>query len=182
MRLDVPAQRLFDWPADDLVAALPEAEDAIWDRYSARQEQFPAHRRTRSIRFVWVEELRKGLEPEAVDEAPPALHAAAMACGRAIADHYGGTILRLMLTEMAPGAVIPRHIDTGDMLTHSHRCHMAVVTNPRVRFEVGRHSLHFAPGEVWEFDNLRRHAVINLGDTRRVHLICNVLPASTPFR
>jgi quercetin dioxygenase-like cupin family protein len=182
MRMELPAARLFDWPADDLIAALPAEADPVWDRYAARQEQFPAHRRTRSIRFIWVDELRPGLTPEIVDEAPVALRDAAMAAGRAIAGHYGGTILRLMLTEMAPGTAIPRHIDTGDMLTHSHRCHMAVVTNSRVRFEVGRHSLHFAPGEVWEFDNMRRHAVINLGETRRVHLICNVLPADSVFR
>lgn len=173
------AERLFDWPLDALLAAMPDARDPLWDAYSERQERFPAHRKTRSIRFVWLEELTPGALPEPVYDAPPALRDAAMACGEAIAGHYGGPILRLLLTEMAPGTSIPRHSDTGDLLTFSHRCHVAVLTNPRVRFEIGEEAFYFAPGEVWEIDNLRRHAVVNLGETRRVHLICNVLPPAT---
>lgn len=113
-----------------------------------------------------------------IGDAPPALRDAAIACGEAIAAHYGGTILRLLLAELAPGSTIPRHQDGGELLTRSHRCHVPIVTNPHVRFEIGETAHYFAPGEVWEVDNMRRHGVVNLGKSRRVHLICNVLPSA----
>jgi hypothetical protein len=176
MRKALAAERLFDWPLNALLAAMPGEDDPVWNLYTERQERFDAHRRTRSIRFIWLDALTPGAVPEAVDGAPLALRDAALACGEAIASHFGGTILRLLLAEMPPGSSIARHHDNGDLLTLSHRCHLAVLTNPHVRFEVGDTAFYFPPGEVWEFDNLRRHAVVNLGKTRRVHLICNVLP------
>ncbi|MET0247516.1 MAG: aspartyl/asparaginyl beta-hydroxylase domain-containing protein [Sphingomonas sp.] len=179
MRLPQAVVPLFSWPLDAILAALPGEEDPLWELWSRRQERFPAHRSTRTIRFIWLESLEPGVAPaiERVDDASPELQAAVLACGEAIAGHHGGRVARLMLTEMAPDTAIPRHVDAGDLLTHTHRCHLAVVTNPRVRFEVGDESFHFAAGQVYEFDNLRRHAVVNMGESRRVHLICNVLPA-----
>lgn len=176
MRRELAAERLFDWPLDALLAAMPEEADPLWDAYSRRQEIYDAHRKTRSIRIVWLDDLKPGAVPEPVGDVPAALRDAAMACGEAIARHYGGTILRLLLAELAPGSTIPRHSDGGDLLTLSHRCHLPIVTNPHVRFEIGDAAWYFAPGEVWEVDNMRRHGVVNLGNARRVHLICNVLP------
>lgn len=180
MRRRLAAERLFDWPLDALLAAMPDEKDPVWDADSSRQERFRTHRTTRSIRFIWLEKLVPGAVPEVIGTAPAALRDAALACGTAIADHYGGTILRLLLAEMAPGASIPPHVDSGVLLTLSHRCHLPVITNPGVRFEVDDAAYYFGPGEVWEFDNLRLHGVVNQSEARRVHLICNILPPSIP--
>jgi hypothetical protein len=180
MRMTTPMAWLFDYPVDDILAQLPEEDDPLWDGFDVRQNRFPAHRVTRTIPILWEEDVQEGVRPEveAVRMAAPRLYDAAMVCAARIAEDRRGTAVRVLLTELPAGGRIPRHVDKGEMLDATHRCHMAVITNPGVRFEVGRQVFHPAAGKVYEFDNMRRHAVVNLGNTRRVHLICNVFPAS----
>jgi aspartyl/asparaginyl beta-hydroxylase (cupin superfamily) len=51
-----------------------------------------------------------------------------------------------------------------------------VVTNPDVSFVIDDVDHRLAAGRCYEFDNTRPHMVANRGATRRVHLICDVLP------
>lgn len=181
MQLDQPITRLFSWPIAEIAAALPASEDPLWDQFALRQKAYPAHNRTRTIAIRWSEQLGDGppvMFP--LDYAPQALTAAVMDCAEAIAAHYpGGRIARVLLTEMPAGAEIPRHRDGTSILEQTHRCHVAILTNPDVEFMIDDRPYHMAAGEVYEFDNMRPHAVNNHGTERRVHLICNVFPAQT---
>jgi aspartyl/asparaginyl beta-hydroxylase (cupin superfamily) len=76
-----------------------------------------------------------------------------------------------------PGASVGEHADEGISLEQTHRCHVAVVTNPEVRFVIEGSSYYLEPGEAYEVDNMRLHSVSNPTGQRRVHLICNILPA-----
>ena len=61
----------------------------------------------------------------------------------------------------------------------SHRYHLALKTNELVDFAIDGEIRHFAPGEIWEINNRRYHAVRNLGEEPRIHLIGYGPSAST---
>ena len=90
--------------------------------------------------------------------------------------HYDGRVVIAVLAELAPGASILPHRDSGPIHTRSHRCHLPIVTKPDVDFVIDGGSFHLAPGRAYEVDNIRGHAVHNRGTERRVHLVCNVMP------
>jgi hypothetical protein len=64
----------------------------------------------------------------------------------------------------------------------SHRYHVAIRTNPLVDFGIGDRVQHFAPGEVWEINNRKYHAVRNLGQEGRVHLILDYVVPGEEIR
>lgn len=178
MQMSDPIRHIVSCPVDAILAALPNEADPLWDYFSLRQATFKAHRRTRSIVFLLTNTSLKGV-PVVMDMgyAPPALRDAAMACGQRLLTHFeGGKILRLLLTELPPGAAIGRHHDSGDILESTHRCHIPVLTNPAVTFMVDDVDYRLAAGEAYEFDNMRVHGVSNAGAERRIHLICDILP------
>lgn len=73
-------------------------------------------------------------------------------------------VVRLLLASMEPGVVIPIHHDTGEWVNQMHRVHVALQTNPNVRFLVGHqetemHRMHLPEGEAFELNNACKHAV-----------------------
>jgi hypothetical protein len=181
MQLEHATNSLGPCPVDAVRAALPPSEDPVWDSFAIRQQRYDAHNATRSIVFTWTDLLLGGkpviLTPEFADQA---LAEAVRACGAKIAAHFpGGTIVKLMLAELSPGGAIKRHRDSGVLLEGVHRCHVAVETNAHVEFLIDDVARAFPVGEAIEVDNTRPHAVTNRGTTRRVHLICDVMPAQT---
>jgi quercetin dioxygenase-like cupin family protein len=178
MRLGAALTPLFAYPVADILAQLPGEADPLWDVSKMRQERYRTHRTTRSIIFKWLENLTPQ-QPQPVMTAahlPAPLFAAVSRCGGALESHFGGTIVRLLLVELAAGATIPAHQDKGALLEQTHRCHVAIATNPSVRFTIGDETFHMEEGMAYEMDNMRVHAAENAGPTRRVHLICNILP------
>ncbi|CAM9888508.1 unnamed protein product [Ectocarpus sp. 4 AP-2014] len=86
-------------------------------------------------------------------------------------------MVRCLLASMPPGCVIPVHHDTGHWVQHTHRVHVAVVTDvSEVDFFVGPDPKHmrkvmFDEGRVVELNNQAKHAVTNRWSRNRVHLI-----------
>eukprot|EP00903_Cladosiphon_okamuranus_P006863 g6684.t1 len=86
-------------------------------------------------------------------------------------------MVRCLLASMPPGCVIPVHHDTGHWVKHSHRVHVAIVTDvAEVDFFVGPDPEHmskvmFDEGRVVELNNQAKHAVTNGWSQDRVHLI-----------
>jgi hypothetical protein len=180
MQLSQPLVRLFDLPVDDLAAAMPDAGDPVWDIDKFRQTRHEVHRFTRSIIFCamengWVPGQKAVIRRE--NHAPPQLAGKVQACADRIAAHYSGTITRLVLAELAPQGVIAVHRDHGAGLTLVHRCHLPVVTNPGVQFFIDMIPHRLEAGTAYEFDNTRRHSVENHSAERRIHLLCDVMPA-----
>jgi hypothetical protein len=180
MRLSQAVIPLFEYPIGDLDAVLPAASEPIWDAAQFRQRDFKPHSVTRSIIFSWLHEAWRPGAPAVVlkaDHRGSPLSVAVEACAAAIVSHLPGTVVSLMLVELAAGAAITPHEDIGP-LTHVHRCHAPIVSNQSIVFRVDGEAYYFAPGVVYEFDNTRLHSVENRGAERRVHLICDVLPSA----
>jgi len=179
MHRPLPLEPLFDWPVADIFAALPSEDDPIWGVFNTRQAKFEVHNATRSIVFRWLEELMIA-DPQPVARLTypaPVLSDAVNRAVDAIEGHYGGTAVRALLVELAPGQTIPPHRDHGLLLRDTHRCHLPILTHEGVRFPIDGFDHHLAAGIVYEVDNMRRHSVANPGPGRRVHLIVNVLPS-----
>lgn len=178
MQLSHPVIHLFSAPTTAIGAVLPDAADPLWDEFAMRQTIYRAHNATRSIVFAWSDIMVGGravvMRPT---YAPPDLANAAWDYASRFAAHYDyGEVVRLLLAELPVGGAIKRHRDSGHLLTAVHRCHAAVETNPDVQFLIDDVARPFWPGEAYEVDNTRPHEVRNEGLTRRVHLICDILP------
>jgi hypothetical protein len=177
MRMTTPINALFDYCIDELVAVLPGEADPLWDQYRLRQQRFEVHDATRSIIFKWTAVQPSGAHAILSSSyAPAPLTDAVMACGDRLAQAYAGTAMSLLLTELGPGRRIARHRDSGELLERTHRCHLPIITNPEVGFLIDDQPHQLRAGTVYEVDNMRSHAVVNAGSTRRIHLICNILP------
>ena len=110
------------------------------------------------------------------DFSAPRLRSATDACAAALVNRLPGTVVKLMLAELAPGGVISEHRDQAPALILAHRCHVPILSNKDVAFIVDGEPHYLAPGVAYEFDNTRKHAVANRSSTRRVHLICDIMP------
>jgi len=160
-----------------LVAAVKTFGEEAWSEYVRRQEKFNAHRQTETILLLYDEDMRHSgptawprfaqieplLEPvfRLIREAAAPIAEAA----------EGGYFNRIILTRLSPGSTITPHRDRGDSIMRSHRYHLAIETNDMVHFGIDGQLQHFAPGEIWEINNRKYHAVRNLGRQKRIHLI-----------
>lgn len=178
MQLPAGLIPLFDYPIAGLLKDLPNEDSPIWDKHQHRQQAFAQQRATRSIVLRWLSnDWRPGQEPIVLlltDPSPLALAAEAFA--ERLRAHFGGVIAKLFIAELPVGGEILPHRDLAEALTRSHRCHLPIVTNPDTHMTIGDEAFHLEPGIAYEFDNTRKHSVRNAGETRRVHLICDILP------
>jgi len=88
---------------------------------------------------------------------------------------------RICFANMPANSTINEHFDTGKWAADSHRVHIPMITHEDVYFLTshGRSRkssndvvrIKAGPGEAFEFNNVALHAVRNLGDSNRVHLI-----------
>ena len=82
---------------------------------------------------------------------------------------------RSRLMGLAPGAVVPEHVDVGYYWRTHIRIHIPVITNPAVAFSCDRETVHMAPGECWLFDSFCLHNVRNDGNEKRIHLVLDTV-------
>ncbi|MEP7008367.1 MAG: aspartyl/asparaginyl beta-hydroxylase domain-containing protein [Sphingomonas bacterium] len=178
MQLSSALVPLFDYPIAALLKDLPGQDSPEWDKHQHRQQAFAQQRATRSIVLRWLSnDWRPGQVPIVLQSANPGpLALAAEVFAERLKSHFGGTIAKLFLAELPVGAEIPPHRDLAEALTRSHRCHLPILTNRDTQMTIGDEAFHLQPGIAYEFDNTRRHGVRNAGETRRVHLICDILP------
>jgi hypothetical protein len=179
MRLPDAVVPLFEYPIGDILAALPDATSPLWDKAQFRQKSHNVHRLSRSIVFRWLSDTWTADQPLVVVSSnfnPVDLTAAVETCAAALTARMPGTVAKLVLAEVAPGGKIDLHWDGTPSLALAHRCHVPIVSNENVDFLVDDKSYYLAPGMAYEFDNTRMHGVNNRSATRRVHLICDIMP------
>lgn len=178
LQLSAPLVPLFDYPIAEVLKTLPPEDSPEWGKHQHRQQTFAQQRATRSIVMRWLSnDWRPGQAPIVLlSTRPSPLTLAADAFAERLRSHFGGVIAKLFLAELPVGSEIPPHRDLAEALTRSHRCHLPILTNPDTQMVIGDEAFHLAPGIAYEFDNTRRHGVRNVGETRRVHLICDILP------
>lgn len=160
-----------------LVRAVESLGEDAWNEYVRRQERFAPHRQTQTVALLFDEDMRH------TDPTPWPRFAAIESVLQPVFDKISqanasvagpgneGYFIRIILTRMSPGAVITPHRDHGPTMMRSHRYHLAIITNEGVEFGIGDRTQHFAAGEIWEINNRKLHAVRNLGEEARVHLI-----------
>lgn len=162
-----------------LLAAVEDLGDAAWTEKRYRQEAFNVHRDTQSIVLVFID-----LEcwPRLVvsrDAGWDRLGASATPVMNAIIERGyepGGMVIRAMAVRLPPGARIAPHVDRHESLRISHRIHLPLATNPRVRFFIDGVPHRFEVGHAVEINNQRSHSVMNDGASHRVHFIFDYLP------
>lgn len=82
---------------------------------------------------------------------------------------------RCRLMRLAPGAVVPPHVDTHYYWRTHVRIHVPIVTAPEVSFTCGGDTVHMAAGETWIFDTFARHRVENPAPFARTHLVLDTV-------
>lgn len=82
---------------------------------------------------------------------------------------------RSRLMGLAPGAIVPEHVDVGHYWRTHLRIHIPVVTNPGVEFTCEGETVNMAAGECWIFDSFRVHDVRNSGTEKRIHLVLDTV-------
>ena len=182
MRNPDPVRHLTAVPIAPLlnqVLALPES---TWDEDPFRQQAFAVHVHTRSIRFMWTAldswpHVQAQQQPRFAEFAPnlaPIVTAAVHHLGRPL------TVMNAMLARLDPGQHILAHRDVSPFFGLCHRMHVPVLTNPDVVFSVDHVNHYLKAGQLYEIDNRRLHAVVNHGQSPRIHLIFDLFSAAVP--
>jgi len=154
-----------------------------WLADQARQSRYEVHQHTQAIALVYDDDFRHA---NPTIQAPfQFFEAAVMPIVQYVAEYYDSTDLgkdlvnkhgqgyciRLNLVRLNPCGEIIAHQDKNFSLAHSHRVHIAIISNEHVLFTVDEESKVLLPGQVVEINNRRMHSVVNASQEARVHLI-----------
>ena len=166
-------------PCAALVDAVRDLDDAAWTAKDYRQRSFNVHRSTQSIVLCFIDldqwpalAVARDVGWEALgDRAEPVMETI-------IARGYppGGVVIRAMAVRLPAGARITPHVDEHESLRLSHRIHLPLVTNSRVRFFIDGVPHRFEPGRAVEVNNQLSHSVMNDGPIDRIHFLFDYLP------
>ena len=179
MDIETPIRELGPVDSAALVEAILAQNEIAWHEEEHRQQAYDVHRQTESIVLVfanlevWPEiEIRK--EPgwdRLADLAVPLMHGI-------IEKHYppGGAIIRAMAAKLLAGGKIAPHMDTHPSFHRSHRIHVPITTNPRVRFMIDGRPHRFQVGQAYEINNQKNHSVMNKGLEDRITFIFDYIP------
>ena len=181
MNIDVPVRDLGEVDMLALQQAVLGLQEAAWRDQQYRQDTYEVHRQTESIVMVFtdgsgwpsIEVHKESGWDWLADTAAPLMN-------DIIRTHLepGGVIIRAMAARMAPGAVIRPHRDSHPSFHASHRIHIPLATNHRVRFTIDGRPYKFEVGRAYEINNQLTHSVMNKGTEYRVHFIFDYLPRS----
>lgn len=86
----------------------------------------------------------------------------------------GGVLGEVRFRWLESGGEVPPHYDNHPVCLRRIRLHVPLRTDPSVRFLCGPREVHMGEGELWAFDRLRPHRVVNRHAEPRVHLVIDV--------
>ncbi|MDE0192176.1 MAG: aspartyl/asparaginyl beta-hydroxylase domain-containing protein [Gammaproteobacteria bacterium] len=162
-----------------LLDAVHGLDEAAWTAKEYRQKSFNVHRSTQSIVLCFIDldewpnvAIARDVGWESLgNSAEPVMETI-------ISRSYppGGVVIRAMAVRLPAGARITPHVDEHESLRLSHRIHLPLVTNPRVRFSIDGVPHRFEPGRAVEVNNQLSHSVMNNGLIDRIHFIFDYLP------
>ncbi len=95
---------------------------------------------------------------------------------RSMESAFDGKVVRSELVVLKANKKVSPHVDGGQMLNISRRCHIPIVTNDNVFFTVFKNRVNMKPGICYEINNGMPHSVENNSELDRVHLILDILP------
>lgn len=179
MNINEPLKTLGEVDAEALKDAILKLDETAWLANRNRQTEYEVHRQTESIVLVFcdgpMEDMAISKESGwdlLADVAVPVMHDL---IGRFYSP--GGTIIRAMAAKLLSGGRINPHFDSHASFRHSHRIHVPITTNPRVRFTIDGKPFRLEPGKAYEVNNQKTHSVINSGKEDRITFIFDYMPA-----
>ncbi len=81
-----------------------------------------------------------------------------------------------MAAKLLAGGRINPHFDSHPTFRHSHRIHVPITTNNRVRFMIDGRPYRMQVGQAYEINNQKTHSVINSAAEDRITFIFDYLP------
>jgi hypothetical protein len=168
--------------AIDLIKANVESFGSEWFLDTSRQENFVTHSQTnmyqiKYLDYAWmpgdpinITEINKMPSQEAEKQLQDIF--------AKIEKEYNGKVVRAEIIKMLKNTKIRKHVDKGEMLSVSRRCHIPIITNPNVFFTVFNNTVNMEEGYCYEINNCLPHAVENNSNLDRVHIIIDILPNS----
>jgi hypothetical protein len=85
------------------------------------------------------------------------------------------TILKSEISTCIPGVEQTIHIDPRVFHRFSKRVHLPIVTNDFSFLEIDNTRYHLEKYSIYEFNNLKPHRSLNLGNTIRTHIIFDII-------
>lgn len=182
MEIELPLRDLGAVESSALKNAILSLDESVWREEELRQKKYSeVHYNTQSIILVFCDhdhwpqiDVVKGNGWERLaDLALPLMH-------DIIERFYtpGGTIIRAMAARLSAGTTITPHTDNHESFRHSHRIHIPITTNNKVRFMIDGRPHRLEVGNAYEINNQQRHGVINGGDEDRITFIFDYIPGA----
>lgn len=180
MEIAHPIKALGAVDSSELSQAILNFETPRWREEELRQQKYQeVHYNTESLILIFCDhdnwpniDVVKGASWEQLSPfALPLMH-------RIIEQHYvpGGTIIRAMAAKLTAGKTITPHTDNHQSFRQSHRIHVPITTNNKVRFMIDGRPHRMKVGEAYEINNQKRHGVINSGSEDRISFIFDYVP------
>lgn len=171
MRFDGNFRLLGHVDITELRSGVERQANADWDAQQYRQKKFGVHSQTQTLFLLFDSDFRH-FEPTWLPKGQQ-FYSALRPVIEQVSRYFGfqGWVVRCIMTRLRAGGRIAPHADSGFSLSHTHRCHLAIVTNDAVQFSVGAETINMKVGELWEINNQRDHSVYNSSSEDRVHLI-----------
>ena len=178
MNIDTPLRELGPIEAGALRAAVLALDDDVWLMNERRQNDYEVHRQTRSIVLVFCDGPMHDLVVSKSDGWDLLAEAAVPVMHELIEKYYppGGTIIRAMAAKLLAGGRINPHFDSHATFRRSHRIHVPITTNDRVRFMIDGRPYRLQVGEAYEINNQKTHSVMNSGKEDRITFIFDYMP------
>ncbi len=178
MNIDTSLKSLGEIDVEPLRQAILGLDDSAWLSNAQRQNDYEVHKQTQSIILVFCDGPMHDLEVSKQDgwdllagAAVPVMHEL---IGRAYPP--GGTIIRAMAAKLLSRGRIAPHFDSHATFRRSHRIHVPITTNPRVRFMIDGRPYRMEIGQAYEINNQQTHSVINSGSEDRITFIFDYMP------
>ncbi len=87
-----------------------------------------------------------------------------------------GKAAKIFYFLLPAGTNIYIHMDMGQYFSAVHRHQIPITTNPQCESWVDGETINMKTGEIWEINNVKRHAVDNNGTTPRINLVVDIMP------
>lgn len=178
MNIDVPLKKLGDVESSALASAILALDDEIWLENQDRQNNYEVHKQTRSVVLVFCSGPMDDLEVTKHTGWDPLSEVAVPVMHDLIGRHYppGGVIIRAMAAKLLAGGRINQHFDKHESFRRSHRIHVPITSNGRVRFMIDGKPFRLQVGQAYEINNQKMHSVMNSGAEDRITFIFDYLP------
>ncbi len=178
MNIEQAMKQLGDVDIESLQRAVVALDDEAWASNSLRQDEYEVHRQTQSVVLVFCDGTIEDLEVRQSDGWGSLADVAVPVMHDIIARFYspGGTIIRAMAAKLPAGGRINPHFDADQTFHRSHRIHVPITTNARVRFMIDGKPHQMRVGNAYEINNQKTHSVMNSGSDDRITFIFDYMP------